>query len=122
MNESISNLLDQIAKRHEGITAEMSQRSVMRNSERMRTLGREHRRLSAILEAGKRYRKVPQGIAEAREILDEDEDTELTGLAQDDLARLESEQQELEEQIRRLLVPPDPNDRSEEHTSELQSH
>lgn len=70
---------------------------------------RELGRLRRMLDAGARYRKLFADVEGARALLDED-DEELRQAARDELARLEPELEQVERQIRLLLVPPDPND------------
>jgi peptide chain release factor 1 len=62
-----------------------------------------------MLDAGTRYRKLFSDIEGARALLEED-DEELRQEASEELARLEPELEQVERQIRLLLVPPDPND------------
>ena len=108
--KTLIELLDDIAARHREISEEMSSPEVARKPELMRPLGREHRRLSTILEAGERYRSVVEQIADAREIIADGSDDELVDLAKDDLERLSEEYEKLEDEVRELLVPPDPDD------------
>ncbi|GAB4313559.1 MAG: peptide chain release factor 1 [Candidatus Zixiibacteriota bacterium] len=108
--KSLLDILDGIAKRHQELAEEMSDPAVVRNQQKMRTLGREHSRLSTIVEAGERYRAVLSQIADNEEIIADGSDSELTELAKDDLTELYAEKEALEDEIRELLVPPDPND------------
>jgi len=103
-------LLDDIAKRQEDIEAQMADPAVVRDAARMRTLGREHRRLADILELGERYRLTLTQIDDAITIIDQGDDEELVEMAQEDRTRLEEEREQLENRIRELLTPPDPND------------
>jgi len=108
--KTLIELLDEIAKRHGELNERMSEPDVARKPEMMRSLGREHRRLSAIMEAGNRYRDVVGRIADARDIIADGSDEELVDLAKDDLERLTEDEERLEEAVRELLVPPEPND------------
>jgi peptide chain release factor 1 len=62
-----------------------------------------------LVEAGARYRAVISELAEAREMI-ADDDPEITEMAKADVARLEPERDALEQKLRELLVPTDPND------------
>ena len=62
-----------------------------------------------LVEAGGRYRAVISELADAREMTG-DEDAEIAEMARADVERLEGERDELEQQLRELLVPSDPND------------
>ncbi len=109
-DKTLLEILDDIAQRHQELAEEMSDPVVARNQQKMRTLGREHARLSTIVEAAEQYRAVVGQIADNEEIIADDSDSELTELAKEDLTGLYDEKEQLEEQIRELLVPPDPND------------
>jgi peptide chain release factor 1 len=103
-------ILDEIAKRHADIETQMADPAVVKDAARMRTLGRERRRLTDILDVADRYRLTLSQIDEAIAIIDQGDDDELVELAQEDRTRLEAEKEGLETRIRELLSPPDPND------------
>ncbi len=62
-----------------------------------------------VVEAGSRYKALLLELEGAREML-VDDDPEITEMARGDIARLEPERDELEQKLRELLVPADPND------------
>ncbi len=62
-----------------------------------------------VVEAGSRYKALLLELEGAREML-ADDDSEITEMARGDVARLEPERDELEQKLRELLVPADPND------------
>jgi len=103
-------LLDDIAKRQADIEMQMADPAAVKDAVRMRTLGREHRRLADILELADRYRLTLAQIDDAIAIIDQGDDEELIELAQEDRTRLEEQKESLEARIRELLSPPDPND------------
>jgi peptide chain release factor 1 len=72
-------------------------------------LARELGPLRPILEAGARLERVAEELAGAREMLAE-KDPELSELARGEVTRLEAEYEELDREVRRLLVPRDPSD------------
>jgi len=110
MATSLLDVLDSVSRRQAELSEQMSDPLVARNQEKMRTLGREHRRLGPIIEAADRYRSVCERIAEAEEIIADGSDKVLTELAYEDIEALRNERDQLEDAIRELLVPPDPND------------
>jgi peptide chain release factor 1 len=103
-------ILDDIAKRQADIEAQMADPGVVKDAARMRSLGREHRRLMGILDVADRYRLTLTQIDEAITMIDQADDDELVELAQEDRTRLEQERDGLESHIRELLSPPDPID------------
>jgi peptide chain release factor 1 len=72
-------------------------------------VARELGQLRPTLEAAALYERLDAELAGAREMLAEG-DPELRDLARGEVDRLEAEQQVLEKEVRRLLVPRDPND------------
>lgn len=73
-------------------------------------LMKEYRELEPIVEAYRDYRGCVQSIAEAKEIIAESYDRELREMAQEQLRESELAMGELEERIKLLLLPKDPND------------
>ncbi|MEE2679618.1 MAG: peptide chain release factor 1 [Myxococcota bacterium] len=72
-------------------------------------LGQELAAVRPVVEAGERYRGTLEGLEEARSMLD-DPDPEVKELARAELDSLEARKEELEQELRLLLVPRDPND------------
>ena len=75
----------------------------------MAELGREHQRLAAVVERANRLTKLENELAEARELVSLD-DPEMRAEAAAEIARLEVSIPALEEEVKPLLVPPDPLD------------
>ena len=73
------------------------------------SVGKELAELRPLLEAGRAWLAAAQGIAEAKEMMAED-DAELRELAESELALQQTRRDELEAEIRALLVPKDPSD------------
>src|SRR5262249_61984127 len=69
-----------------------------------------HARTIALLERFTAYRDVLRRLGEARHILDEGGDKELIELAQAEIDELTGKQGALEEELKKLLLPRDPND------------
>ena len=72
-------------------------------------IGRELASVRPVVETGTRYRSTIEGLDEAR-VMVNDPDPELQELARGELAVLEERKGELEQELRLLLVPRDPND------------
>ncbi len=73
------------------------------------TLAKELGALRPVVEAGRRWRRLGKELADAREMLGE-EDAELQELARSEIERLEGELDAVQRELLVLLVPPDPND------------
>jgi len=101
--------LDRLAERYAEIERELSRPEVIRDLGRYRQLSREHKELSEIYEAYREYRKVLEELNEARSLL-RSPDREIRQLAEEEVQRLQEKVERLENRLKILLVPKDPND------------
>lgn len=104
------DLLDKIDKRYQAVSEELSKPEVLKNHNLLKTLSREHRHLEDILEIGNLYRRMLRNIKEAEEIISSGEDDDLVEMARAELEENESKIDGLEEQLKIILLPRDPND------------
>ena len=103
-------LLDKIEERFRQVAEELSQPDVFNDQARLKALSREHRHLEEIHKLAEQYRKLTSDTAGAREIIASGGDAELVEMAKAELTENEQKLAELEEKLRVLLVPRDPND------------
>ena len=78
--------------------------------DKLRTLSKEKRQLQPIEEAYQRYSRMMRDLQGARQVLQETHDPEMRELAEDEMHSLEAETAKMEDSIKILLIPPDPND------------
>ena len=102
--------LAEVEARFQQLNQELSTPEVLQDQARLRQLGKEHRRLEKVVEAYRRLKKVQEDVAGHRELLASGSDPELEELAREELATLEPEQERLEEELKVMLLPTDPND------------
>ena len=88
----------------------LSSPEVSSDIRRFTKLNKEYRDLQSVVEAYFEYKKVVEGIAEAKDILQNEKDKELKDMAKDELDMLEAKVAPMEEEIRLLLLPQDPED------------
>lgn len=89
----------------------ISDPSVIEDMNRWQRYSKEHASLSPIVDAYREYKKVTQGIADDKAMLDEGlEDDELRHMVEDELAELRLRKEELDNQLPVMLLPKDPND------------
>ncbi|HPY00542.1 MAG TPA: peptide chain release factor 1 [Candidatus Marinimicrobia bacterium] len=105
MREQIQTII----KRYNDITDEMSLPEVIADQHRYRELAKEHKDLTPIVDTGNRYLQVLKNIDEDKAVLDS-HDEDLKQLAHEELATLEEEKSRLFEELKKLLIPKDPND------------
>ncbi|MBN2013473.1 peptide chain release factor 1 [candidate division KSB1 bacterium] len=100
----------QIEQKYQELTDELSQPDIFNNRERYLKLTREQKELEEIVPVSREYRRVIEQINGARTILENESDSELQEMAELELSDLEPKCDELEEQLKMLLIPKDPND------------
>lgn len=88
----------------------LSSPEVSSDIKRFTKLNKEYRDLEAVVQAYFEYKKVVEGIAEAKDILQNEKDKELKDMAKEELDMLEDKVAPMEEEIRLLLLPQDPED------------
>ena len=101
--------LKEIEASYRELELKMADPAVANDPQEMQTLGKKHVDLTPIVDAFSQYEAVLQGIADAKEMINGD-DEEMRELAKEELAALEERVPELEKDIRVLLLPKDIND------------
>jgi peptide chain release factor 1 len=102
--------LQNLQKRFEEINTQLADPAVATNPKMLRDLSREHRELSETVAKFNQYRRVEQGLIEAKQLIAESKDRDLLEMAQAELDETEPQLARLEEELKQLLVPRDPND------------
>jgi peptide chain release factor 1 len=102
--------LESVEARYNELSEEMARPEVATDYARFQQLARELRELEEVVAAYRRYREANRQIEDARALLEEESDPELRALAQEELERLRAETASLEERLKLLLLPRDPND------------
>src|SRR6059036_3013808 len=102
--------LRQIEERSNEIARMLSDPAILAQPAKYARLRREHAETVETVERFTEYRKVLKRLGEARHILSEGGDRELVELAQAEVDDLAARQAALEDELKRLLLPRDPND------------
>jgi len=102
--------LEDIVRRFEEILEELNNPSVVENQERFRKLMKEQTDLTPIVEAYKSYQTAKQDVEDSLAILEEENDEEMRQLAKEELSDAKNRIEELEQKMKILLLPKDPND------------
>ncbi|MEA4853861.1 MAG: peptide chain release factor 1 [Christensenella sp.] len=102
--------LKTIKERYDVLTGELSDPAIIGNQEKFRTLAQEQASIADIVEAYEKYAKLLDHISQNRELIETEDDEELTALAKEELGELEQELEALEAEIKVLLIPKDKND------------
>ena len=109
-NNSILQKLDGLVSRFEEVSTLITDPSVIADQQRFVKLTREYKDLGDIMDARKRYIACLNSIAEAKDILANENDPEMREMAREELSVNEELQPKIEEEIKIALVPKDPED------------
>ena len=105
-------MLDQlkgVEERFLEVEKRLSEPEIVKDRQAYQTLMREHAELNKIVTVFDEYKKTLQGIEESTELL-QDSDPEIKSLAREELEQLNQIRDQLETDLKRLLLPKDPND------------
>jgi peptide chain release factor 1 len=110
MEKSVHDKLVTITEKYDRLTGEMATQEVASDPKRYAKVAKEQAGLTDVVRAFRRYVECETTMNEADEILQDEEDAEMRELAAEEKAGAEAELEPLEQQIKLLLVPKDPND------------
>lgn len=102
--------LEDLLIRFEELMSELSEPDVANNPERFRKLMKEQSDLTPIVEAYREYKQCKQNIEDSLAMLEEESDEEMRELAKEELNEAKARVEELENELKILLLPKDPND------------
>ena len=102
--------LEDLLIRFEELISELSEPDVANDPERFRKLMKEQSDLTPIVEAYKEYKQCKQNIEDSLAMLEEESDEEMREMAKEELNESKERVEELENELKILLLPKDPND------------
>ncbi|MFG6336568.1 MAG: peptide chain release factor 1 [Lachnospiraceae bacterium] len=102
--------LEDLLRKFEEIMNELSEPSVAENQERFRALMKEQSDLTPIVNACREYKKCNQDIEDSLAMLEEESDEDMRDMLKEELAEAKKRVEELEHELKILLLPKDPND------------
>ncbi|MGA2724606.1 MAG: peptide chain release factor 1 [Bryobacteraceae bacterium] len=101
--------LDQLEERFEALTRQMADPAVIGDADQYRKVTKAHSELSEVVSAYREWKKIEDALSQAHPML-QDGDPDLRAMAQEEITSLEPELARLEEHLKVLLLPKDPND------------
>lgn len=107
---SIVEKLEAIKARFDDLGIALTNPEIVSDNKRFSQVSKEYRKLEKIVDVYKIYRNCLDSIDFAREVLETESDDDLRTMAREDQEKLEIQKEELETQIRNLLIPKDPQD------------
>ena len=99
-----------IKNRFNEIAEQMSDPGVISDMKKFIQLNRDYKELEPIVEAYNEYKDVVENIASSKEIIAEETDEDFIAMAKEELSALVTRKEEMDEEIRVLLIPKDPQD------------
>jgi peptide chain release factor 1 len=99
--------LDQLEARYEELGAQLGDPTLVNDQESFRKVAKQHRDLEPTVEKFREYRKLTSSIADAKAML---ADADMREMAEMELAELEPQLPVVEDELKVLLLPKDPND------------
>lgn len=102
--------LENLLLRFEDIMLELSSPGVTDDPKRFRELMKEQSDLTPIVEAYKKYKKAKQDIEDSLMMLEEESDEDMREMLKEELATAKDDVEALEQELKILLLPKDPND------------
>jgi peptide chain release factor 1 len=102
--------LDQIEARYEDLTQALASPEVINDSAKYQKTAKAHSEIAPIVEKYREFKDLRKGIAESKAVLADEKDPDMRAYAQEELEKLESRVGAVEEELKVLLLPKDPND------------
>jgi peptide chain release factor 1 len=102
--------LDQIEAKYEDLSKQLADPSIVNDTAKYQKTAKAHSDLSGIVEKYREYKDLTRGIADSRAMLADETDAEMRAYAEEELAQLEARVGGVEEELKVLLLPKDPND------------
>src|ERR1700740_1608215 len=102
--------LDQLEDRSEELTNALASPDIVNDSAKYQKTAKAHSEIAPIVEKYREYKDLTRGIAESKAMLAEEKDPEMRAYAQDELSKREPRVSAIEEELKVLLLPKDPND------------
>lgn len=102
--------LEQLKNKWEDLEQRLSDPAVLADQKRFKQVSKEYKDLGVIVAAYRKYKNVVDNIRSNKELLKTEKDEEFREMAKLDLEELEESKERMEEEIRMMLVPKDPED------------
>ena len=102
--------LHAVEEKYRELESLISDPAVLADMSKWQKLSREHAQLAPVVEKYREYKKVREGLLEAKAIFDDNPDADMRRLAEDEIAELRPRLEALERELPILLLPKDPND------------
>jgi peptide chain release factor 1 len=109
LNPAIETKLQKLVERNAELSALLAKPEVIGDQTRFRQLSREYAEISPVVHQYQNYRQAREELEAARSMLT-DADSSIRDMAQEEMSRIEARIEHLQEDLRKLLLPTDPDD------------
>ena len=107
---TLTDKLDQLETRYHEMTQQLSTPEIVNDSARFQKLAKQHSELEEIVAKNREFKQIEKDLADARQMIVESEDAEMRHMAQEEERQLTVRKEQVEGELKLLLVPKDPND------------
>lgn len=109
MKESLCIRFERAETRFDDLAGLLAEPEVIHDQKRFRDYSREYAELEPLIEAWRAYQALQEEAASARQ-MQEDSDPDMREMAREEVERIEAEREPLEQRLKQLLIPKDPDD------------
>jgi peptide chain release factor 1 len=102
--------LEEVERRYETLSHLLSQPELINKQDEFQKVAKEYAELGKVVDLYRRVKKLDEEIKDSQHLLAHEEDEEMKRLAKEELSRLTGEREKMEEDLRMVLLPKDPND------------
>jgi peptide chain release factor 1 len=106
----LTDRLENLEKQYLDLEQRLSDPEVIRAQDIYQKLMKEHAELAPLIQAFRRYKHLEKELADSQSLLKDDSDEDLKDMAREDVQSLKEQIGQVEEDLRVLLLPKDPND------------
>jgi peptide chain release factor 1 len=107
---TLSEKLDQLDTRYQEMTQQLSSAEIAADSSRFQKLAKQHSELEQIVNKHRAYKQIEKDLAGAHQMVVESEDADMRHMAQEEEKLLAVRREQIERELKLLLLPKDPND------------
>jgi peptide chain release factor 1 len=102
--------LEQTEKKYDELSQQLADPNVVSDTGKYQKLAKQHSDLTPVVEKFREYKDLKRGMADSRALVASETDADMRAYAEEELAQLESRVGGIEEELKVLLLPKDPND------------
>jgi len=107
---TLSEKLDQLDIRYQQMTQELSTSEAVADSARFQKLAKQHAELEEIVNKHREFKQIEKDLVGTRQMIVESEDADMRHMAQEEERQLTTRKEQIERELKLLLIPKDPND------------